>query len=389
VQIFLDHQRDVLRRRSAFRLKNIDRRLNVIEGLIQAYINLDRVIQIIREENEPKVTLAFEFELSDLQVEAILNLRLRALRKLDEEKLIKEQEELMKEREELEDLLESPSLQWVKVKLGLENTQKILSTEAKKWDRLTDFQFESEDLLDLVEYGINDNSPVTVVLSKNGWIRTYKGHELDDNLFKIRDGDSVKFCINLQKSEKLSLMTSEGRSYTLSIDQINKDKGYGEPLNILIGMSGTTKVISAFKFEADKKGLVFSKKGLGFLVDLGSLESSTKLGKQIFEPNGNDEVIGLYKIDGEKVMILSEENKLLIFPVNEIPTLKKGKGVRLQKYKTENIVGIMFFREHDLNTLIKKLGLKELDELKYWNGKRGQVGKLAPKKLLRKKIRQF
>jgi len=390
IQIFLEHNREILRRRSAFRLKNIDRRLDVIEGLIQAYINLDRVIKIIREEGNPKVQLIKEFELSDLQAEAVLNLRLRALRKLDEEKLIKEQENLMIEREQLEDLLESEKRQWIAVKKELKDTERELSIEAANWGRLTDFYFESEDVLELVNEDSNDISPVTVVLSENGWIRTYKGHEVNSDTYRIRDGDKTKFELELLKNEKLGIMTSEGRSYNLPIDQINKGKGYGEPLNILIGMNASAKVVSVFKYKSEKKGLIFSKKGLGFLIDFSSLNSATKSGKQIFETSSDDEVKGFYDVCGEKIIILSTEYKLLMFSVNEIPTLKKGKGVRLQRYKMENTLDIAFL-DKDTNTssIIKKLGLKDLGELDYWNGRRGQVGKLAPKKLVRKKINRF
>tara|TARA_X000001036_G_scaffold388079_1_gene384175 strand:+ start:192 stop:2414 length:2223 start_codon:yes stop_codon:yes gene_type:complete len=390
LEIFLEHQRQVLTRRSNFRLENIDRRLFIIEGLIQAYINLDRVIKIIREEDNPKAILIQEFELSDLQAESILNLRLRALRKLDEERLIKEQQDLMKEREELEDLLESKKLQWKHVKSQLKNTEASLSASARNWERLTDFHYESEDELDLINQENNDYSPVTVVLSESGWIRGYKGHNISTHSFRIRDGDKIKYCLEVTNNQKLVLITSEGRSYNLFVDQISKEKGYGEPLNILIGINGSFNVVSVFEFQSDKKGLIFSKKGLGFIVDFSSLISMTKSGRQVFEVAIDDEVVGLYELLGEKIIILSTEYKLLIFPLSNIPTLKKGKGVRLQKYKEENILDITFLAKDEKKpAIIRQLGLKDLDEIQKWYGKRGQVGKLAPKKFIRKKINRF
>ncbi len=390
LQVFLEHQRKILTRISTFRLKNIDRRLHIIEALIQAYINLDKVIRIIREEDNPKDILIEEFELSDLQAESILNLRLRALRKLDEKRLIQEQQDLMKEREELEDLLESERLQWKTVKSELKNTETSLSADSKNWERLTDFHFESEDQMDLINQENNDCSPITIVLSESGWIRGYKGHNLTSDSFRIRDGDKIKYCLEVSNNEKLVLITSEGRSYNLFVDQVSKEKGYGEPLNILIGINGSFKVISVFKFDADKKGLIFSKKGLGFIVEFSSLISMTKFGRQVFEVTDNDEVIGIYELIGEQIIILSSEYKLLIFPVSDVPTLKKGKGVRLQRYKEENTLDITFLVKGESKPdIIKQLGLGGLDELQKWHGKRGQVGKLAPKKLIRKKINRF
>jgi len=327
--------------------------------------------------------------LSDLQAESILNLRLRALRKLDEERLVQEQQDLMKEREELEDLLESKKLQWNHVKSQLKDTETSLSAVSKNWGRLTDFHFESEDQLTLIDQENNDCSPITVVLSESGWIRGYKGHNLPTDSFRIRDGDKIKYFLEVTNDQKLVLITSEGRSYNLLVDQISKEKGYGEPLNILIGINGSFKVISVFKFEADKKGLIFSKKGLGFIVDFSSLTSMTKSGRQVFEVTADDEVIGLYELIGEKIIILSTEYKLLIFPLSEIPTLKKGKGVRLQKYREENTLDITFLEREEVKpAIIRQLGLKDLDELKKWYGRRGQVGKLAPKKLIRKAMRR-
>ena len=186
------------------------------------------------------------------------------------------------------------------------------------------------------------------------------------------------------------LITSEGRSYNLLVDQISKEKGYGEPLNILIGINGSFKVINVLKFESDKKGLIFSKRGLGFAVNFSSLTSMTKSGRQVFEVTDDDEVIGFYEIIGEKIVIMSTEYKLLIFPLTDIPILKKGKGVRLQKYKEENTLDITFLSKEEVNaTIIKQLGLKNSSELQKWYGRRGQVGKLATRKLIRKKINRF
>jgi topoisomerase-4 subunit A len=388
LKTFLDHRREILLRKSTYRLKNIDNRLEIIEGLLQAFVNLDRIISIIREDDEPKSAIVEEFGLSELQVEAILNLRLRALRRLDEELLSKEQQELMKERQALEDLLERQSLQWKSVK----NELVLLKKKFADYDfskRQTLIKPEEEGYRASFQDDTIDDYPVTVVLSENGWIRSYKGHGLDAASFKFRDGDGVKFIAQLSRRQKLLFITSEGRSFSLSLEQIKKDKGFGEPLNLMIGTGNVASIVSILPFDHQGKGLIFSKKGLGFAIDFSSLQSSTKMGKQIFELSEGDEVIGLHEITGDNVIVLSTSFKMLIFPVKELPLLKKGKGVRLQRYKEEALLDVMLFSQNEKNTVLIKKIFPQNQEISFWMGKRGQVGKMAPKKLLRKKITKF
>ena len=388
LQTFLDHRREILIRKSTHRLENIDKRLEIIEGLLQAYINLDRIINIIREEDDPKTAIIEEFGLSELQVESILNLRLRALRRLDEELLSKEQQELMKERQTLEDLLEDQRLQWENVKNQLTLLKKKFAGYELS-ERQTLLEPEEEGSRATFQDVTIDDFPVTVVLSENGWIRSYKGHSLDNNSFKFRDGDGVKFAAQLSRSQQLLFITSEGRSFSLSLDQLKKDKGYGEPLNLIIGTGNVTSIVSIIPFNHETKGLIFSKKGLGFLVDFSSLQSSTKTGKQIFELSEGDKVIGLKEINGDNVIVLSSSFKMLIFPVKEVPLLKKGKGVRLQRYKGETLLDAMIFSQNQKdNSIIKKIFAKH-EDMGFWTGKRGLVGKMLPKKLLKKKMTKF
>ena len=248
LKTFLDHRREILIRKSTHRLENIDKRLEIIEGLLQAYINLDRLINIIREEDDPKTAIIEEFGLSELQVESILNLRLRALRRLDEALLSKEQQELMKERQTLEDLLEDHKLQWKNVKDQLTLLKKKFAGYELS-ERQTLLEPEEEGSRATFQDVTIDDFPVTVVLSENGWIRSYKGHSLDNNSFKFRDGDRVKFATQLSKSQQLLFITSEGRSFSLSLDQLKKDKGYGEPLNLIIGTGNVTSIVSIIPFS--------------------------------------------------------------------------------------------------------------------------------------------
>ena len=388
LQTFLDHRREILIRKSTHRLENIDKRLEIIEGLLQAYINLDRLINIIREEDDPKTAIIEEFGLSELQVESILNLRLRALRRLDEELLSKEQQELMKERQTLEDLLEDQRLQWKNVKDQLSLLRKKFAGYELS-ERQTLLEPEEEGSRASFQDVSIDDFPVTVVLSENGWIRSYKGHSLDNNSFKFRDGDRVKFATQLSRSQQLLFITSEGRSFSLSLDQLKKDKGYGEPLNLIIGTGNVTSIVSIIPFHNGTKGLIFSKKGLGFLVDFSSLQSSTKSGKQIFELSEGDKVIGLKKINGDNVIVLSSSFKMLIFAVKELPILKKGKGVRLQRYKGETLLDAMIFSQTEKEAAILKKLFSKHDDVRFWMGKRGLVGKMLPKKLLKKKMTKF
>ncbi len=388
LKTFLDHRREILIRKSTHRLKNIDKRLEIIEGLLQAYVNLDRIISIIREEDDPKTAIIEEFGLSELQVEAILNLRLRALRRLDEELLLKEQQELMEERQTLEDLLEDQKLQWKSIKKELMLLKKKFA-DYKLSGRQTLLEPEEEGYRESFNDNTIDDFPVTVVLSENGWIRSYKGHSLDTNSFKFRDGDGIKFVTQLSRNQQLLFITSEGRSFSLSLDQLKKDKGYGEPLNLMIGTGNVASIVSLLPYYHERKGLIFSKKGLGFTVAFPSLLSSTKTGKQIFELSEDDEVVGLQEIKGDNVIVLSTSFKMLIFSIKELPILKKGKGVRLQRYKEETLLDIMIFSQNEKNDLIIKKLFSKNEDIRHWIGKRGHVGKLMPKKHLRKKMTKF
>ncbi len=388
LRVFLDHRREILIRKSTYRLNNIDKRLEIIEGLLQAFVNLDRIINIIREEDAPQTAIIEEFGLSELQVEAILNLRLRALRRLDEELLSKEQQELMQERQALEDLLEDQKLQWKSVK----NELMLLKKKFADYDlsgRHTLIEPEEEGYRSSFPDDTINDFPVTVVLSENGWIRSYKGHSLGVNSFKFRDGDGVKFIAELSRSQQLLFITSKGRSFSLALDQLKKDKGYGEPLNLMLGTGSAASIVSILPFQKEHKGLIFSKNGLGFAVDFSSLHSSTKAGKQIFELGEGDEVIGLKAITGDNIIVLSTSFKMLIFSIKELPLLKKGKGVRLQRYKEESLLDAMLFSQNEKNDGVIKKMFPKNEEISDWMGKRGQVGKLIPKKLLRKKLTKF
>ena len=388
LRTFLDHRREILIRKSTYRLKNIDTRLEIIEGLLQAYVNLDQIINIIREEDNPKTAIIEEFGLSELQVEAILNLRLRALRRLDEELLSKEQRELMRERQALEDLLEGQRLQWKSVRNELMLLKKKFA-DYELSGRQTLIEPEKEDYRTSFPDDTIDDFPVTVVLSENGWIRSYRGHSLVANSLKFRDGDGVKFIAELSRSQQLLFITSKGRSFSLALDQLKKDRGYGEPLNLIIGTESVASIVSVLPFQKEHKGLIFSKNGLGFAVDFSSLQSSTKAGKQIFELSEGDEVIGLKEINGDNIIVLSDSFKMLIFSIKELPLLKRGKGVRLQRYKAEFLLDAMFFSQNENNNRVIKKMFPKNEEIGNWMGKRGQVGKMLPKKLLGKKLTKF
>jgi topoisomerase-4 subunit A len=195
--------------------------------------------------------------------------------------------------------------------------------------------------------------------------------------------------VELSSSQQLLIITSEGRSFSLSIDLLKKEKGYGEPLNLMIGAGNVTSIVSILPFNHEQRAVIFSKKGLGFTVSFHSLQSSTKNGKQIFELSESDEVIGCKEIKGDSAIVLSSSFKMLIFSVRELPLLKKGKGVRLQRYKDEALLDLMLFSLNEKNDIIIKKMFPKNEDISFWVGKRGQVGKIMPKKLLRKKINNF
>ena len=376
---FLQHQKDVLIRRSKFNLKKIDHRLEVLEGYIVAFLNLDRVIEIIRNENDPKLTLITEFELSDTQAEAILNMRLRSLRKLEEIELRKEHEVLLIERANLEDLLNDETIQWKKISSQLRETQKLFGKNNENGKRRSEFA-EAIEFEDVPIEAMIEREPITIVCSEMSWIRAMKGHiDLKQEL-KFRDGDTDKFLFHAESTDKISIFATNGRFYTLSCSQLPGGRGMGEPLRLMLDIPNDVDIVDVFVTKENRKFLVASSKGDGFIISETETNAQTKNGKQILNLKDGAKAIVCKTLNGDHIACIGENRKMLIFPISDLPEMTRGKGVRMQKYKDGGL--------SDASTFNILSGLSWRDpadrqrtetKLEDWISKRASSGRMAPR----------
>ena len=376
---FLQHQKDVLIRRSKFNLKKIDHRLEVLEGYIVAFLNLDRVIEIIRNENDPKLTLITEFELSDTQAEAILNMRLRSLRKLEEIELRKEHEVLLIERANLEDLLNDETIQWKKISSQLRETQKLFGKNNENGKRRSAFA-EAIEFEDVPIEAMIEREPITIVCSEMSWIRAMKGHiDLKQEL-KFRDGDTDKFLFHAESTDKISIFATNGRFYTLSCSQLPGGRGMGEPLRLMLDIPNDVDIVDVFVTKENRKFLVASSKGDGFIISETETNAQTKNGKQILNLKDGAKAIVCKTLNGDHIACIGENRKMLIFPISDLPEMTRGKGVRMQKYKDGGL--------SDASTFNISSGLSWRDpadrqrtetKLEDWISKRASSGRMAPR----------
>ena len=376
---FLQHQKDVLIRRSKFNLEKIDHRLEVLEGYIVAFLNLDRVIEIIRNENDPKLTLITEFELSDTQAEAILNMRLRSLRKLEEIELRREHEGLLIERANLEDLLNDETIQWKKISSQLRETQKLFGKNNKNGKRRSEFA-EAIEFEDVPIEAMIEREPITIVCSEMSWIRAMKGHiDLKQEL-KFRDGDTDKFLFHAESTDKISIFATNGRFYTLSCSQLPGGRGMGEPLRLMLDIPNDVDIVDVFVTKENRKFLVASSKGDGFIISETETNAQTKNGKQILNLKDGAKAIVCKTLNGDHIACIGENRKMLIFPISDLPEMTRGKGVRMQKYKDGGL--------SDASTFNISSGLSWRDpadrqrtetKLEDWISKRASSGRMAPR----------
>ncbi|MGB0661431.1 MAG: DNA topoisomerase IV subunit A [Mangrovicoccus sp.] len=381
LRAFLDHRREVLLRRSKFRLGKIAHRLEVLEGYIIAFLNLDRVIEIIRYEDEPKAMLMAEFELTDVQAEAILNMRLRSLRKLEEMELRRERDDLIKEREGLEALVADEGLQWNKIAEELRETRKQFGKSAPNGARRSDFA----EAVQVVEVSLEDmieREPVTIVCSKMGWIRAMKGHVDLTQTLKYKDGDEGQFVFHAETTDRLLLLDTGGRFYTLSVANLPGGRGMGEPVRLMVDLPNEAKMLSLFAHKPGRKRLLASSAGDGFIALEDDLIASTKGGKQVLNVKAPTAALICREVTGDHVAVVGENRKMLVFPIEDLPEMARGKGVRLQKYKDGGLSdAITFVRADGLSWPFgegKTRTVKDGD-LTEWIGKRAGTGRMAPR----------
>jgi topoisomerase-4 subunit A len=379
LKAFLDHRREVLIRRSNYRLAEIDRRLEVLGGYLIAYLNLDEVIRIIRTEDEPKPVLMKTFDLTEGQAEAILNMRLRSLRKLEEMEIRKEHKELTNERKGLKALLGSEELQWKAISEEIAETKKLFGPKTELGRRRTSFG-EAAELPDLPLEAVIEREPVTVVMSEKGWIRTLKGHQPDDGKATYKEGDKGRFWIHCETTDKLMLFGTDGRFYTLPVDKLPGGRGHGEPVRLLIDLGNDRDVVTLFPHKPGRKLLVAATDGRGFVVPEDDAVAATRAGKQVLNVSGDVEACICVPAEGDHVATIGDNRKLLIFKLSDVPEMSRGRGVILQKFKDGGLADAKVFNLKDGLTWITPDGRERTEtEIRDWIGERAQAGRLPPK----------
>ncbi|HXG77887.1 MAG TPA: DNA topoisomerase IV subunit A [Methyloceanibacter sp.] len=377
---WLDHRQQVLLRRSKFRLAKIDHRLEVLGGYLIVYLNIDKVIKIIREKDEPKPALMKAFKLTEVQAEAILNMRLRALRKLEEMEIRREHDELTKERKELKALLGSEDKQWKRIADEIKSLKDQFGQKTALGKRRTTFAEAPEGVdTDLAEAMI-EKEPVTVVLSEKGWIRAVKGHQTEPGALTFKEGDRLKNFVKAQTTDTLLLFATNGRFYSLSADKLPGGRGHGEPFRLMIDIEETADAVELFAHQPGRKLLVASASGHGFIVPEDEVLAQTRKGKQVLNLRQGEEAAVCAPIEGDSVAVIGENRKLLLFPLSELPEMPRGKGVRLQRYKDGGLADAKTFTKKDGLTYIDAAGRSfTLTDLRDWWGTRAQAGRLPPK----------
>ncbi|WP_299852171.1 DNA topoisomerase IV subunit A [uncultured Roseovarius sp.] len=401
LRAFLDFRQEVLIRRSTHRMEKIDHRLEVLEGLVVAFLNLDRVIDIIRYDEDPKAALMREDwskthvrardeadyvppapgegELSELQAESILNMRLRSLRRLEEMELLREQSELIEERDGLARLLDDEALQWETIADQLKEVKKKFGKDYEYGARRTQFS-EAGEVEEVPLEAMIDREPITVVCSQMGWIRAMTGHIDLTRELKFKDGDAPRFLFHAETTDRLLAFGSNGRFYTISASNLPGGRGMGEPLRLMVDLPNEAEIVDLFIHQPGRKLLVASSAGDGFIVPEDDVLAQTRSGKQVLNVKDGVRAHVCQPVTGDHVACVGENRKVLVFPLDELPEMGRGKGVRLQKYKDGGL--------SDATTFTLAEGLSWLDpagrtrtetELAEWTGKRASAGRMAPR----------
>ena len=382
---FIDHRRVVLERRSAYRLEKIATRLEVLEGYLAVYLNLDKVIKIIRTEDEPKPKLMKAFSLTENQAEAILNMRLRSLRKLEEMEIRREHDNLSKEQKDLTKLLGSEKLksqklieemQAVDAKFGLKTELGKRRTEIAKAKEVEQIMAVAEEAA-AIETAI-EKEPITVVCSQKGWLRAFKGHQEPNDSIKYREGDRERFWLHAETTDKLMLFATDGRFFTLDCTKLPSGRGNGEAIRTFIDLPPDADLVELFVHKGGRKILVASMTGHGFVTNEDDAVAVKRSGKQVLNVQPGVEATAMAFVEGDQVAVTGENRKLLIFPLEGVPEMPRGKGVLLQRYKDGHLV--------DVCTFVWKEGFKDQNnrawgpsDLKDWKGERAQAGRIVPR----------
>jgi topoisomerase-4 subunit A len=379
---WLDHRRAVLLRRSKHRLGNIDHRLEVLGGYLIAYLNLDAVIKIIRSEDEPKPVLMKRFKLTEVQADAILNMRLRNLRKLEEMEIRRDHEALKKEKAELEKLIKSPAQQWKRIADQVSEVRTLFGPQTALGKRRTGFESAAEIDEALVSESMIEREPITVVVSEKGWIRALRGHtdKVDDLQFK--GDDKLKLHFPAENTSRIIVLGTNGRFYTLDAMKLPGGRGHGEPIRLMAEIEAGHDILTVFPFTGGRKFLIASHSGRGFVVPEDEMLANTRRGKQVLNIKEGDRAAALSEVRGDTVAAIGENRKMVLFPLSQLPEMSRGAGVKLQRYKDGGLSDLSVFKLGEgmnwADASGRNFTLGKAD-LRDWIGNRADAGRLAPK----------
>jgi topoisomerase-4 subunit A len=378
LRAFLDHRHVVLKRRAAHRIDKIEHRLEILAGYLIAYANLDEIIRVIREEDEPKKVMMKRWKLTDVQAEAILNMRLRALRKLEEIEIKNEFDALTAEMKDLKRLLKDEKRRWSTIADQVRDVRKRFGNGAAGGQRRTEIG-EAPSAVAVPLEAMIEREPITVICSEKGWIRAARGHHADPSDLKYKDGDRGRFVLHAQTTDKLVAFATNGRFYTVACDKLPGARGHGEPLRLMMELGNDQDIVTLLVHQPGRKLLVASSDGRGFIVPEGEVVAQTRTGRQVLNVSGGIEAQVCVPAEGDSVAVVGENRKLLIFPLTELPKMSRGRGVLLQRYKDGGLSDATVFTWED--GLTWRAGERSRTEtgLDDWVSKRAQAGRIVPK----------
>src|SRR5579862_8339763 len=379
---WLAHRRDVLLRRSRHRLAQIEHRLEVLGGYLIAYLNLDKVIKIIRTEDEPKPVLMKTFRLSEVQADAILNMRLRNLRRLEEMEIRQEDKNLRAEKKSIEELLRSEKQQWKRIAEQIREVRDTFGPKTPLGKRRTSFAEAPEHDEAAIEEALVEREPVTIVVSEKGWIRALRGQVADLSSLAFKTDDGFKLAFFAETTSKLLVFATNGRFYTIDVSKLPGGRGHGEPIRLFADLEQDADIVSVFRYQGGRKLMVASKSGRGLVVPEDECLGNTRKGKQVLNVKPPDQARAVAPVEGELAAAIGDNRKMVIFPIEQVPEMTRGRGVRLQRHKDGGLSDIKVFEvEKGLSWIdsagrVFNLSLKELAD---WRGNRADAGRLAPK----------
>jgi topoisomerase IV subunit A len=377
---WLDHLREVLIRRSNYRKEQIEHRLEILGGYLIAYLNIDKVIKIIRTEDEPKPALIKAFKLTEIQADAILNMRLRNLRKLEEMEIRGEDKELRAELKGIKGLLGSEAEQWTKIGEQVRKVRDMFGPKTPLGKRRTQFADAPEHDLAAIEEAFVEREPVTIVISEKGWVRTLKGHAADLAGLTFKTDDKLDHAFFAETTSKLLLFGTNGKFYSLDVAKLPGGRGHGEPIRMFIDLDQDAAIVSLFVNKGGRKFLIASGEGQGFIVNEDDCVGNTRKGKQVLNVEMPNEARAIATVAGDTVAVIGTNHKMVIFPIDQVPEMARGRGVRLQKYTSAELSDVTVFDSKagltwkDSSSREHSMTLKELSD---WRGNRADAGRLA------------